>query len=137
MTVNRAAEGSIIDEIKTELDAIDGHSGQLRRRRRRTTLAELFSEDSDPSMKKKPSSLEPDTNSCRKGWICTKQGEDSRPIKMLNQVSNDEENVEEEDPQKMLLCVSAWTREKLAITGTLHEKKNVDKNTELNPTLTQ
>ncbi|KAK8975046.1 hypothetical protein V6N11_058103 [Hibiscus sabdariffa] len=48
MTVNRAAEGSTIDEIKTELDAIEGHSGQLRRRRR-TTLAELFSEDSDPN----------------------------------------------------------------------------------------
>ncbi|XP_039062573.1 protein TILLER ANGLE CONTROL 1-like [Hibiscus syriacus] len=96
MTVNPASEGSTNDEIRTKLDAIEGHSGMVRRR---TTLADLFSEDSDSSMKKKPSSLESDSNCSRKGSVRTKQGlsfskklipqvgEHSRPIKMLNQVT--------------------------------------------------
>ncbi|XP_039036638.1 protein TILLER ANGLE CONTROL 1-like [Hibiscus syriacus] len=95
MTVNRAAEGSTNDEISTKLDVIEEHSRKVRRR---TTLADLFSEDSDSSMKKKPSSLELDSDCSRKGSVRTKQGlsfakklipqvgENSRPIKMLNQM---------------------------------------------------
>ncbi|XP_039061449.1 protein TILLER ANGLE CONTROL 1-like [Hibiscus syriacus] len=94
MTVNPAAEGSTNDEIRTKLDVNEGHSGKVRRR---TTLADLFSEDSDSSMKNKPSSLELDSNCSGKGLVRAKQGlsfakkpipqvgEHSRPIKMLNQ----------------------------------------------------
>ncbi|XWS32003.1 hypothetical protein CRYUN_Cryun23aG0123400 [Craigia yunnanensis] len=80
-------------EIKFNLDVTEGHSGKLRRR---TTLADLFSEDSD--IKKKPSPLELESNSCKKASLRTKKGlsfakklipqvgEDSRPIKMLHQM---------------------------------------------------
>ncbi|KAK8570366.1 hypothetical protein V6N13_003049 [Hibiscus sabdariffa] len=95
MTVHGAAEWSTDDEIRTDLDAIEGHSGKLRIR---TTLADLFSEDSDSGMKKKHNSLESNSNSCGKGSVRTKQGlsfakklmpqagEDSHPIKMINQM---------------------------------------------------
>ncbi|OMO64237.1 hypothetical protein CCACVL1_21908 [Corchorus capsularis] len=92
------AEGSIHDnEIKFDFDATDqGHSGKLRRR---TTLADLFSEDSD--IKKKPCSdtLEFHSKfSCKKPSLRTKNGlsfakklipqvgEDSRPMKKLHQM---------------------------------------------------
>ena len=93
MTVDGVA-GSTDHKIKFDLDVSEGHSGKLRRR---TTLADLFSEDSD--MKKKPSPLELESNSCKKASLRTKKGfsfakklipqvgEDSRPIKMLHQVS--------------------------------------------------
>ncbi|KAL4362151.1 hypothetical protein GQ457_04G030430 [Hibiscus cannabinus] len=80
------------DEIKLELEANEGCSGKLRR----TTLAELFSEDSD--IKKKPCPLELDSNSCKKPSLGTKNGlsfakklipqvgQDLRPIKMLHQM---------------------------------------------------
>ncbi|KAK8654466.1 hypothetical protein V6N13_128434 [Hibiscus sabdariffa] len=96
MTVHGAAVWSTDDEIRTDLDSIEGHSGKLRRRR--TTLADLFSEDSNSGMKKKHNSLESDSNSCGKGPVRTKQGlsfakklmpqagEDSHPIKMINQM---------------------------------------------------
>ena len=92
MTVDGVA-GSTDHAIKFDLDATEGHSGKLRR----TTLAELFSEDSD--MKKKPIPLEFDSNSCKKASVRTKNGlsfakklipqvgEESRPIKKLHQVS--------------------------------------------------
>ncbi|XWS46278.1 hypothetical protein CRYUN_Cryun14cG0051400 [Craigia yunnanensis] len=92
MTVDGVA-GSTDHEIKFDLEATEGHSGKLRRR---TTLADLFSEDSD--MKKKPSPLEFDSNSCKKASVRTKNGlsfakklipqvgEDSRPIKKLHQM---------------------------------------------------
>ncbi|MBA0560081.1 hypothetical protein Golob_017006, partial [Gossypium lobatum] len=55
-------DGSTDHEIKFNLDATEDHSGKLRRR---TTLADLFSEDTD--IKKKPSSpLHLDTDSCKK-----------------------------------------------------------------------
>ncbi|XP_022769515.1 uncharacterized protein LOC111313038 [Durio zibethinus] len=85
--------GSTGHTIKFDLDITEGHSGRLRRR---TTLADLFNEDSD--MKKKPSPLELESNSCTKGSLPTKNGlsfakklipqvgEDSRPIKMLHQM---------------------------------------------------
>ncbi|MBA0685997.1 hypothetical protein Goari_013629, partial [Gossypium aridum] len=88
-------DGSTDHEIKFNLDATEDHSGKLRRR---TTLADLFSEDTD--IKKKPSSpLHLDTDSCKKpsslpaknGLSFAKKlipqvgvGEDSRPIKMLH-----------------------------------------------------
>lgn len=91
-------DGSIDHEIKFNLDATEDHYGKLRRR---TTLADLFSEDTD--IKKKPSStLHLDSDSCKKpsplpaknGLSFAKKfipqvgvGEDSRPIKMLHQVS--------------------------------------------------
>ncbi|XVF22316.1 hypothetical protein REPUB_Repub12eG0162500 [Reevesia pubescens] len=93
MTVDGVGLGSTGHGIKFELDATEGHSGKLRRR---TTLADLFSEDSD--MKKKQSPLEFKSNSCKKASIRTKSGlsfakklipqvgEDSRPIKMLHQM---------------------------------------------------
>ncbi|XP_012490154.1 protein TILLER ANGLE CONTROL 1 [Gossypium raimondii] len=90
-------DGSTDHEIKFNLDATEDHSGKLRRR---TTLADLFSEDTD--IKKKPSSpLHLDTDSCKKpsslpaknGLSFAKKlipqvgvGEDSRPIKMLHQM---------------------------------------------------
>ncbi|XWS76835.1 hypothetical protein CRYUN_Cryun01aG0211700 [Craigia yunnanensis] len=92
MTVDGVA-GSTDHKIKFDLDVSEGHSGKLRRR---TTLADLFSEDSD--MKKKPSPLELESKSCKKASLRTKNGlsfarklipqvvEDSRPIKMLNQM---------------------------------------------------
>ncbi|EOX95628.1 hypothetical protein QUC31_005128 [Theobroma cacao] len=92
MTFDRVA-GSTDHEIKFDLDATEGHSGKLRRR---TTLADLFSEDSD--MKKKPSPLALDSNSCKRASVRTKNGlsfakklipqvgEDSRPIKKLHQM---------------------------------------------------
>ncbi|KAK8693650.1 hypothetical protein V6N13_071223 [Hibiscus sabdariffa] len=79
-------------EIKLELEASEGRSGKLRR----TTLAELFSEDSD--IKKKPCPLELDSNSYKKPSVGTKNGlsfakklipqvgQDLRPIKMLHQM---------------------------------------------------
>ncbi|KAK8565665.1 hypothetical protein V6N12_059220 [Hibiscus sabdariffa] len=85
--------GSTDHEIKLELEAIEGRSGKLRRR---TTLAELFSEDSD--MKKKPCPLELDSNPCKKPSVGTKNGlsfakklipqlgQDLRPIKTLHQL---------------------------------------------------
>ncbi|XVE77313.1 hypothetical protein DITRI_Ditri13aG0052300 [Diplodiscus trichospermus] len=85
--------GSTDHEIKFELDATEGCSGKLRRR---TTLADLFSEDSD--MKKKPCPTEFHSNSCKKATVRTKNGlsfakklipqvgEDSRPIKKLHQM---------------------------------------------------
>ncbi|XP_022759601.1 uncharacterized protein LOC111305979 isoform X2 [Durio zibethinus] len=85
--------GSTDHEIKFDLDATEGHSGKLRRR---TTLADLFSEDSE--MKKKPSPLDLKSNYCKKASVRTKNGlsfakklipqvgEDSRPIKMLHQM---------------------------------------------------
>ncbi|KAK8588098.1 hypothetical protein V6N13_087046 [Hibiscus sabdariffa] len=85
--------GSTDEEIKFELEATESHSGKLRRR---TTLADLFSEDSD--IKKKPCPLELDSDSCKKPSLRPKNGlsfakklipqvgEDSRPIKMLNQM---------------------------------------------------
>ncbi|KAK8711381.1 hypothetical protein V6N13_146665 [Hibiscus sabdariffa] len=82
--------GSTDEEIKFDLEATEGHSGKLRRR---TTLADLFSEDSD--IKKKPCPLELDSYSCKKPSLRPKNGlsfakkliaEDSRPIKMLNQM---------------------------------------------------
>ncbi|XVF72974.1 hypothetical protein PTKIN_Ptkin12aG0163900 [Pterospermum kingtungense] len=94
MTLDGVA-GSTDADIKFDLNVTEGHSGKLRRR---TTLADLFSEDSD--MKKKPPSpLELDSNSCKKASVGSKKGlnsfakklipqvgEDSRPIKMLHQV---------------------------------------------------
>ncbi|KAL4351795.1 hypothetical protein GQ457_06G031220 [Hibiscus cannabinus] len=83
--------GSTDEEIKFDLEATEGHSEKLRRR---TTLADLFSEDSD--IKKKPCPLElEDSYSCKKPSLRPKNGfsfakkliaEDSRPIKMLNQM---------------------------------------------------
>ncbi|XVF33111.1 hypothetical protein REPUB_Repub17cG0140200 [Reevesia pubescens] len=94
MTVDGVAGGSTDHETKFDLDATEGHSGKLRRR---TTLADLFSEDSD--MKKKPNLFEKESNSCKKGSVRIKNnglsfakklipqvGEDSRPIKMLHQM---------------------------------------------------
>ncbi|XWS35930.1 hypothetical protein CRYUN_Cryun20dG0038800 [Craigia yunnanensis] len=91
MTVDGVA-GSTNHAIKFDLDATEGHSGKLRR----TTLADLFSEDSD--MKKKPIQLEIDFNSCKKASLRTKKGlsfakklipqvgEESRPIKKFHQM---------------------------------------------------
>ncbi|GMI66747.1 Tiller Angle Control 1 [Hibiscus trionum] len=86
--------GSTDHEITFELEATEGHSGKLRRR---TTLADLFSEESD--IKNKPCPLELDSKySCKKPYARTKNGlsfakklipqvgEDSRPIKMLHQM---------------------------------------------------
>lgn len=97
MTLDGVGAGSADGEIKFDLNVTDeGHSGKLRRR---TTLADLFSEDSDDMKKKQPSPLELDLDySCKKA-LSTKKGlsfakklipqvgEDSRPIKLLNQVS--------------------------------------------------
>ncbi|XP_039008333.1 protein TILLER ANGLE CONTROL 1-like [Hibiscus syriacus] len=83
--------GSTDPDIKFDLEVAEGHSGKLRRR---TTLADLFSEDSD--IKKKPCPLELDSDSSKKPSARTKNGlsfakklipqvgEDSRPIKMLH-----------------------------------------------------
>ncbi|OMP08641.1 hypothetical protein COLO4_06259 [Corchorus olitorius] len=94
--IDGVAGGSIhANEIKFDFDATEGHSGKLRRR---TTLADLFSEDSD--IKKKPSdTLEFNSiNSCKKPSLRTKNGlsfakklipqvgEDSRPMKKLHQM---------------------------------------------------
>ncbi|XP_039007510.1 protein TILLER ANGLE CONTROL 1-like [Hibiscus syriacus] len=83
--------GSTDHEIKIDLEATEGHSGKLRRR---TTLADLFSEDSD--IKNKHCPLELNSGSTKKPSARTKNGlsfakklipqvgEDSRPIKMLH-----------------------------------------------------
>ncbi|KAE8693661.1 cytochrome b5 isoform A-like isoform X1 [Hibiscus syriacus] len=75
-----------------ELEATEGHSGKLGR----TTLADLFSEDSD--IKKKHCLLQLNSASCKKPSLRTKNGlsfakklipqvaEDSHPIKMLRQI---------------------------------------------------
>ncbi|XVE73658.1 hypothetical protein DITRI_Ditri11bG0136400 [Diplodiscus trichospermus] len=94
MTIDGVLAGSTDHETKFDMDVTqEALSGKLRRR---TTLADLFSEDSD--MKKKPSPLELESNSCKKHSLRTKKGlsfakkfipqtgEDSRPIKMLNQM---------------------------------------------------
>ncbi|TYH06323.1 hypothetical protein ES288_A08G147500v1 [Gossypium darwinii] len=88
-------EDSTHNEIKFNLEVIEDHSEKLRRR---TTLADLFYQDSD--MKNKPTHLDLELNPCEKASFPTKKGtsfakkfiphagKDSRPIKMLNQMMN-------------------------------------------------
>lgn len=89
-----AVEDSTHNEIKFHLEVIEDHSEKLRRR---TTLADLFYQDSD--MENKPAHLDLELNPCGEASLPTEKGtpfakkfiphagKDSRPIKMLNQVS--------------------------------------------------
>ncbi|PPD83099.1 hypothetical protein GOBAR_DD19964 [Gossypium barbadense] len=86
-------EDSTHNEIKFNLEVVEDHSEKLRRR---TTLADLFYQDSD--MKAKATHLDLELNPCEKASFPTKKGtsfakkfiphagKDSRPIKMLNQM---------------------------------------------------